>query len=96
MVLRAQNTMISRTSGISQSVDLRDEEATLEGMEVLLRKRSGIGNLHLSNPAWIHQGTFPSISQPILSPDVPRFSETRPIRLVLSPVKAFTSLSRTP
>jgi len=51
MVLRAQNTMISRTSGISQSVDLRDEEATLEGMEVLLRKRSGIGNLHLSNPA---------------------------------------------
>jgi hypothetical protein len=27
-------------------------------MEVLLRKRSGIGNLHLSNPAGIHQGTF--------------------------------------
>jgi len=41
-----------------QVVDLGGTEATLERMQVLLRKRSGIGNVHLSNPAWMHQATF--------------------------------------
>jgi 2-polyprenyl-6-methoxyphenol hydroxylase-like FAD-dependent oxidoreductase len=41
-----------------QVLDLGDEEATLERMEVLLRKRSGIGIVHLSNPAWMRPATF--------------------------------------
>jgi 2-polyprenyl-6-methoxyphenol hydroxylase-like FAD-dependent oxidoreductase len=41
-----------------QVVDLGGAEATLERMEVLLRKRTGIGNVHLSNPAWMRPATF--------------------------------------
>jgi 2-polyprenyl-6-methoxyphenol hydroxylase-like FAD-dependent oxidoreductase len=41
-----------------QVIDLEGTQATLERMEVLLRKRSGIHTVHLSNPAWVHQATF--------------------------------------
>jgi len=41
-----------------QVVDLDGQAATLERIEGLLRKRSRIANVHLSNLAWIHSGTF--------------------------------------
>jgi 2-polyprenyl-6-methoxyphenol hydroxylase-like FAD-dependent oxidoreductase len=41
-----------------QVIDLEATEATLERIEVLLRKRSGLQNVHLSNPVWVRQATF--------------------------------------
>jgi 2-polyprenyl-6-methoxyphenol hydroxylase-like FAD-dependent oxidoreductase len=41
-----------------QTLDLGGAEATLERMEVLLRKRSGIENVHLTNPAWMRPASF--------------------------------------
>jgi 2-polyprenyl-6-methoxyphenol hydroxylase-like FAD-dependent oxidoreductase len=41
-----------------QVADLGGTENTLERMELLLRKRSGVNNVHLTNPAWMRPATF--------------------------------------
>jgi 2-polyprenyl-6-methoxyphenol hydroxylase-like FAD-dependent oxidoreductase len=38
-----------------QATDLEDAEPTLERVELLLRRRSGIEDVHLNNAAWVHR-----------------------------------------
>jgi len=41
-----------------QAIDLKGNEPTLERVELLLRQRSGISGVRLTNAAWVHWGSF--------------------------------------
>ena len=41
-----------------QALDLEGYEPTLERVELLLRRRSGISGVRLTNAAWVHWGSF--------------------------------------